>query len=340
MDSHPIGFSLLALLLCVHASKLYRWYKHCLSDFTGQVSSGELQAHDLKKGAETLVRVPILAPEHIGEQMAIDEKHIDGDYHTILSDRQTGKIALMARTVRAGQIQQILAPYWRRRFAVEGLTRDLSNTYEWGGRECFPRAVQIADKFHILRDALQALQDHRNSFRQELLAQRRKLRQQAQTSGTSPATQTEQRLENGETHLELLARSRYLLFKFEHQWSHSQSQRARVLFRHYPSLEKAYKLVCGFRSWYDKKWVGTSSEGSLQRLQSWQEQVEEADIYELMNFKSLVERHQGFILNYFKDGHTNARAENINRTINSLIRANQGTRDKEFFYFRLKNYFT
>jgi transposase len=298
LDSHPIGFSLLALLLCVHASKLYRWYKHCLSDFTGQVSSGELHAHDLKKGAETLVRVPILAPEHIGEQMAIDEKHIDGDYHTILSNRQTGKIALMARTVRAGQIQQILAPYWRRRFTVEGLTRDLSNTYEWVGRECFPRAVQIADKFHILRDALQALQDHRNSFRQELL------------------------------------------FKFEHQWSHSQSQRARVLFRHYSSLEKAYKLVCGFRSWYDMKWVGTSSEGSLQRLQSWQEQVEEADIYELMNFKSLVERHQGFILIYFKDGHTNARAENINRTINSLIRANQGTRDKEFFYFRLKNYFT
>lgn len=207
---------MLALLLCVHASKLYRWYKHCLSDFTGQVSSGQLQTHDLKKGAEPLVRVPILAPEHIGGQIAIDEKHIDGDYHTILYNRH-GKIAMMARTVRSGQIRQILAPYWRRRFAVEGLIRDLSNTYEWVGRECFPKAIQIADKFYILRDTLKALQDHRNSFRQELLAQRRKFRRQAQKSGTSPATQTDQRLENGETHLELLDRNRFLLFKFDHQ---------------------------------------------------------------------------------------------------------------------------
>ncbi|WP_421876563.1 transposase [Marinoscillum sp.] len=49
-------------------------------------------------------------------------------------------------------------------------------------------------------------------------------------------------VKNGDTEKQLLARSRYLLFKNEHNWTPSQVHRAEILFNKYPTLEKAYKL--------------------------------------------------------------------------------------------------
>jgi hypothetical protein len=69
-------------------------------------------------------------------------------------------------------------------------------------------------------------------------------------------------------------------------------------------------------------------------------QVEQADIEKMLNFKSLVEHNEAIIKRYFDDGATNAIAENINSKIKRFILINQGTRDREFFYFRLRNYFT
>lgn len=49
-------------------------------------------------------------------------------------------------------------------------------------------------------------------------------------------------LGNGDTLRQLLARSRYLLFKQRSKWTYSQRQRAELLFERYPIIEKAYDL--------------------------------------------------------------------------------------------------
>ena len=326
-------------MLCIHVSKLYRWYKHTLSDFSQEKQGGQLHRHDIQSRGQT-IRVPIVQPEHIGEQMAIDEKHIDGEFYSVLTNKQTGKIALLAQTVRNEEIGRILRPYTEQRFGVKVLTRDLANQYDWVGRTCFPNAMQVADKFHIIREALNQLQAHRISFRQSLLTQRRQAWQaHKQQKKTTPFTYSEEKLENGETHLELLARSRYLLYTFPSEWSATQKARANVLFTHYPSIKVAYELICRFRRWYRKHFVGTPRQVLTGRLTTWYALVEKADILEINNFKSLVERHQGVILNYFVAGHTNAIAEANNKKLNTFIRANQGIKDKDFFFFRIKNYF-
>jgi hypothetical protein len=66
----------------------------------------------------------------------------------------------------------------------------------------------------------------------------------------------EQRLENGETSLELLSRSRYLLFKFPYQWNRMQQVRAKVLFSLCPEIEQVYHLSCQFRNFLSKKNIG------------------------------------------------------------------------------------
>ena len=53
---------------------------------------------------------------------------------------------------------------------------------------------------------------------------------------------------NGDTLKQLLARSRYLLYKSSSKWTESQQQRATILFEKYPDIEKAYKL-CQDLSW-------------------------------------------------------------------------------------------
>jgi len=75
------------------------------------------------------------------------------------------------------------------------------------------------------------------------------------------------------------------------------------------------------------------------KLYQWYLEVEKEAVMEMENFKSLVERNEGIIVNYFVKGDTNARAEAINSKIQRFIMMNQGTRDREFFYFRLDKLF-
>jgi formamidopyrimidine-DNA glycosylase len=55
-----------------------------------------------------------------------------------------------------------------------------------------------------------------------------------------------QLLANGDTVKELLARSKYLLYKLEEDWTLSQAKRATILFEKYPTLKSAYKLTLKF----------------------------------------------------------------------------------------------
>ncbi|MDO3427392.1 transposase, partial [Chryseobacterium sp. APV1] len=58
--------------------------------------------------------------------------------------------------------------------------------------------------------------------------------------------------ENGDSRKQLLARSRYLLYKSREKWTLSQKQRAAILFAQYPDLEKAYQLTDGLRKIYNQ----------------------------------------------------------------------------------------
>lgn len=95
-----------------------------------------------------------------------------------------------------------------------------------------------------------------------------------------------------------------------------------------------------FRQWYSNKNINQHELVIDKGLHDWYERVEDEAIEEILNFKSLVERNQQYITNYFINGHTNAIAGNINGKINRFISSNQGTRHRDFFFFRLNNYFS
>jgi len=317
-----------------------------------------LHEHDLPLPPQEVTKtrasidVPILKPENIGEHMAVDEKYINGEFYTLLTNGKTGKIALMAATTKVSMLNQVMPEFEDKLFSVKILTRDLASNYDWFGRENFMNAAQVADKFHVLKHAFEALQDIRIYYRQKILTQRREAYEAYKVKKkTSPGLvfeYPESKLSNHETHRQLLARSQYLLYKKKHDWTPSQAHRAGLLFKHYPDIEKAYELICQFRAWYSADYIIDDKLDRVSKMEvlktiecnlnRWIKDVALTEISELMNFKSLVERNKGAILNYFFTGATNAIAEANNGLIQRFLQQNKGSRNLNFFYFRLAQF--
>ena len=358
LDKHlgnitPYGDSLL-----IEPKKLWRWYHDSLSGFFEPKVVKSRHEHDFtiqEKGVKKTIRVPIFSMEDMGANMAIDEKQIGEEMHTILSNRQTGKIAMLACSVSAKELINLFPKFNLKGFDVKSITRDLSPSYDWFCRQIFCNSLHVADKFHIIKELLDSCQDVRVRYRQELLTDKRlkyedfkkqehdrkqECKKKNQPFIAQKFVYKDPKAVNGESYFELLARSRYLLYKYPDAWTASQKQRALALFNHYPEIEKSYKLSCSFRTWYRKENVGKEKEELRKKLKQWYLDVEKEAVMEMDNFKSMVERNEAMILNYFVKGETNAKAEAINSKIQRFIMMNQGTRDREFFYFRLAKLFS
>ena len=100
--------------------------------------------------------------------------------------------------------------------------------------------MRTIDRFHIQKLTYDALQEMRIAYRWEAIQADTEAREEAKFLGKA---YTPIVLANGDTHKQLLARSRYLLFKSADKWTESQRQRAEVLFETYPDLKEAYSLT-------------------------------------------------------------------------------------------------
>lgn len=340
--------------LQVKGPTIYRWYRDVLSEYAQDKSI--MHKHDIIKGdkARTIIEVPILRAENFGEKMAIDEKHIGEDICTVISNRETGKIAMLTKSLNYSDIKDIFLRNKPLLDNIKSITRDFSGLFEKVCTELIPNATQIGDKFHVISNLMEAHQSVRIRYRQKELEKRRKAYQEFKQTEQARLKECERmgqkfksdkfhykedRMDNGETLLEILARSRYLLYKYPGQWNPKQKRRAEVLFNTYPEIQQTYHLCNQFRILMSAGNIGKHYLQIDQELHQWYENVETSDIDELMNFKSQVESNEDIIRNYFINGDTNAIAEAINSKIQKLITSNNGNRDKDFFFFRLGLYY-
>lgn len=328
-------------VFAISGKKIFTWYRNHISGYTNSEVQKELHKYDTvdgdiidkKTGEMKTVPVPILAPEHLGKDMAVDDKNLNGEGYTIISNKITKKIFLMIQTRKAKIIQKLILDNvpLKLLLKVRSITKDLAEGYDWVARACFMNAQRIADKFHVIKMGLEALQAIRIRLRQARLTAEREAKEKGKKLKKIILT-------NGETIKELLARSRYLLFKFESDWTDTQRERAAILFELYPEIYTAYKLICSFRAFYKIK-IGNKAKAK-NSLQKWYQKVHESGIDEIKNFASTVKNHEGQILAYFDEGHTNAFAESLNAKLQRFIIASYGFNDKDFFHFRIKNHFT
>ena len=141
---------------------------------------------------------------------------------------------------------------------------------------------------------------------------------------------------NGDTAKQLLARSRYLLYKAPSNWTEKQKERAKILFESFPDIHKAYSLVNHLRNIFNE----TSDVGvAYTKLAHWYKEVEESGFKAFNTVANSISLNYRSILNYFLNRSTNASAESFNAKIKAFRSQFRGVKNIEFFLFRLSNIF-
>ena len=277
----------------------------------------------------------VLFSENIGKFLAIDEVALsNGELYTLVTNRDKhGKegclVAIVAGT-KSDEVCKILDKIdEQQREQVEEVTLDLSDTMRKIVHHCFPKAQRVIDRFHIQKLACDAVQQIRIDYRWDAIQEATDDMENAKLEGKKYEPFI---YENGDTRKELLARSRYLLFKSADKWTTTQKQRAKILFREYPKLKVAYGLCHSLRMIFAKNTIKDAARLSMAK---WYNKVEEAGFHSFNVIAATFYEHYNDILNFYNNRASNAAAESFNSKI-KLFRANLiGVTDKKFFIFRL-----
>src|SRR5690606_7403344 len=194
-------------------------------------------------------------------------------------------------------------------------------------------AVQVIDRFHVQQLATEALQEIRIKYRWDAMDAENLAIEKAKKEGNTYMPEV---LKNGDTIKQLLARSRYLLYKWQQNWTKEQKERAYILFEKYPLIEKAYDLA------QELSWIYTNTKEKiygLTRLAKWCEKVEQSGFKSFNTISRTINLNYKNIINYFDNRSTNASAESFNAKIKAFRTQHRGVRNINFFLFRLTKIF-
>ena len=279
----------------------------------------------------------LLFPKNIGAYISIDETAFsNGDLYTIITNKaakgKKGALIAMIKGTKAETVIRILHKMsLEQRQQVKEVTLDMAGNMGLIVKKSFPNAVLVIDRFHVQKLALDALQEIRIKYRWEAIDLENDAIEKAKNKSLK---YTPQLLFNRDTLKQLLARSRYLLYKSSEKWTQNQTERAKILFERYPDIAKAYKL-CQNLSWIFNNTKNKTS--ALIRLAKWDEKVRQAAFKSFNSIARTMSIHYRNILNYFDNRSTNASAESFNAKIKAFRAQFRGVRNIEFFLFRLTN---
>lgn len=198
-------------------------------------------------------------------------------------------------------------------------------------RICFPAAKQVIDRFHVQKLAFEVVQEVRIKARWEAPDKETAEIAYAKASGQPFIAEI---FSNGDSCKQLLARSRYLLFKKESLWSESQQKRAKILFREYPQIKKAYYLSMGLGLIFQQT---HTADVALTRLAYWYDRVDRSGFLPFGTIARTIQFHYINMVSFFHRRATNAAAESFNVKIKAFRSQLRGVRDIAFFLFRLAN---
>lgn len=243
----------------------------------------------------------LIFPQNVGEFLSIDETSLsDGELYTIVTNKAAhGKKGTLVAIIQGTKSDDIVwalnkIPH-NKRSRVKEVTLDMAPNMAVMVKKSFPNAIQVIDRFHVQKLAFEAVQEIRIKYRWEAMDQENK---EIELAREFKKRYVPEVFNNGDTLRQLLARSRYLLFKQRSKWTYSQKQRAALLFERYPLLEKA----------------------SIKSF--------------AVTAKSIQENYSS-ILQFFTNRSTNASAESFNAKIKAFRAQFRGVNNIPYFLFRL-----
>lgn len=327
MDRYPITGRSLEWFFDIDGDLFERQYKRHLSGYRQWKDTSEgLHAEQWR-----------VFPQNIGPHLSIDETSLsNGELYTIVTNkdahgRENSIVAIVLGTDTDTVIHALRQIKSELRNTVKEITLDLSESMNKICRMAFPRASRVIDRFHVQRLALDAVQEIRIQHRWDAINAETDAREAAKLEERKYITE---RLENGDTLKELLARGRYALFKSPEKWTVTQRQRAHMLFTLYPDLKEAYWLSQNLRAIFNKH---STKDRARLNLARWYNRVAESGFKSFNTIAATFYEHSDEILNFYDNRSTNASAESINSKIKAFRAKLHGVNDTKFFIFRLCN---
>jgi len=320
-----------ARLFCQKAKTFYYWYKHCLSDYypdteQGKWCSEHIELVDKKTGEIKEKPLYVFKPENLGANMSIDDKAIGHDGFTILSNNDSGKIALLVESTTCEGVEQAMGKFGTDLHKIKNVSMDMSATYALVFNDLVPRAVHIIDKFHVIKYVYQSLCDVRSRTVKEL--------QQQLSKGRKRSEEDKKLL----AQIELLRRVSHAITQSPDKWNNEMQETMNQLFEKHNDLKTAYQLSQRFKQWYDYQNRISSLDEITQSLHNWYKDA--MLISEFESVVKMIRKHEMEIINFFLNGRTNAKAERLNGKIQRFVSNNYGIKDKDFFLYRTANYFS
>lgn len=146
--------------------------------------------------------------------------------YTILTNRdrhgRKGTIVAVIKGTKAEDVINVLLKIDAgKRNQVKEITLDMANSMQKIAKRCFPKALQVVDRFHVSKLVYEAVQALRITYRWQVMKDENKKVKEAKAKGKSYEPEV---FSNGDTLRQLLARSRYLLFKAPNKWTDSQKR--------------------------------------------------------------------------------------------------------------------
>ena len=329
----------------INGAQLSENYKEHLSNF---------DEWDQKDHCESWIQFP----KNLGENLCLDETSLtNGEVSTILTNRdaktQKGCLVSIIDGVKSSKIIDVVSKIpLEKRLEVKEVSVDMANNMEKAAKTCFPNAKIITDRFHVAKLVSDAVQSVRVGQRWDALDKESEEIKQSKEDGNKYIAKE---YSNGDTEKQLLARSRYLLFKSKSKWSKSQKVRGKILFEEFPSIEKGYKLSMMLRNIYENSESKICAEESYQKwkIKVMKEiQIEESQNKNQSNIKTRrginvfetvmnsIESHKENIMNFFENRTTNAMAECFNSKLKAFRSTFRGVRDFDFFLYRISKIFS
>ncbi len=311
----------------INGKKFRRQYKKSLSEFKDWKQ---------KPHAENY----ILYPENCSLRLSLDEVALsEGELYTVLTSKaargRKGSIVAIIKGTKSDEvIDKILKINRNLRLKVKEITLDMAGSMKLIAKQCFPNATQVVDRFHVQKLAIEAVQELRIKHRWEAIDLENEMVKQAKDEKTKPEILI---FENGDTRKQILARSRYLLYRTREKWTESQCLRAKILFDEYPDLEKAYNLSDKLRKIYNQN---ITKSVAMLKLAHWFKNIEESGFKSFSTLRNTITHHYNDILNYFEARSTNASAESFNAKIKNFRLQLRGVKDRAFFLFRITKLFS
>ena len=278
----------------------------------------------------------LIYPNNIGPNLALDETSLSkGELYTFLTNKDNkGKKGSIVGIFKGTQSKQIISLIKEHipinlRNTVKEVTLDMAGSMNKIVKRCFLKSEATTDRFHVQQLANSAVQELRIKYRWKVLNLENLVYRRAKADEEVYQPEI---LKNGDTLKQLIARSRYTLFKSKNNWTESQAVRAALLFQRYPDIEKAYGLANQLRRIYDQV---IDPDVARIKLAKWFDKIEKSGFDSFNSIRRTFQVHHKQIINFFNNRSTNAFAESFNAKVKDFRRVFRDVVDIDFFLFRL-----